>query len=341
MDKTRRVTRKEVAERAGVSMAVVSYVVNNGPRPVAAETQAKVEKVIEELGYYPNELARSLSRKRSATIGLIIPNLTNPVYAEIAESLEKTCTTEGYTLMLNGTGRDSAKEQKLAETLRSKQVDGVVIIPSQASEAVFALFQQANIPIVVLEHDLPNTHCIAIDDRQGGRLATQHLLSLGHQRIAIIKRERHNALSYLREVGCREMLAEAGISLDPPLVVESKAGQAAGYAAMQQLLALPDRPTAVFIHNDVLAMGAMRAIFDAGLTVPTDISMVGYDDTIITTFLDPPLTTVKFPATEMGCRAGKIILELIQKPDSIPAKTITLPVKLVVRGSTAPPKKLS
>lgn len=337
MGQPRPVTRKEVAERAGVSVAVVSYVVNNGPRPVSPETQAKVEQAIKELGYYPNELARSLSRKQTSTIGLIIPNLTNPVYAEIAENLEKICTAEGYTLMLSGTGRDPVKEQKLAEALRSKQVDGVVIIPSQASQNIFAPFQQAHIPTVVLEHDLPDTHCIAIDDRQGGRLATQHLLSLGHRRIAMIKRKTHSTLSYLREVGYRETLEESGIPLDPALIVESRAGHAAGYVAMQQLLALPDPPTAVFTHNDVLATGGMRAIFDAGLAVPTDISVVGYDDTIITSFLNPPLTTVKFPVREMGCRAGKIILELIQEPNSLPAETITLPVELVVRGSTAPP----
>lgn len=335
------VTRKEVAERAGVSVAVVSYVVNNGPRPVSPETQAKVNKAIEELGYYPNELARSLSRKQTATIGLIIPSLTNPVYAEIADSLEKVCAAEGYIVMLCGTGRDPAKERKLAETLRAKQVDGVVVIPSQTPQAVISPLQQAHIPTVVLEHDLPNTHCIAIDDRQGGRLATQHLLSLGHRRIGKIKREPYSALSYLRFAGYRETLDEAGIPFDPALVVESKAGQSAGYASMQKLLALPNPPTAVFTHNDVLAMGAIRAIYDAGLSVPHDISVVGYDDTISAAYLNPRLTTVKFPVAEMGCRAGQMILELAQKKGSLPARTIMLPVELMVRGSTAPLKKSS
>ena len=335
------VTRKDVAERAGVSVAVVSYVINDGPRPVSPETQARVKQAIEELGYYPNELARSLSRKQTATIGLIIPSLTNPVYAEIAESLERVCSAEGYIVMLCGTGRDADKELKLAETLRAKQVDGVVIIPSQAPQAILAPLQQAHIPTVVLEHDLPGTHCIAIDDRQGGRLATQHLLSLGHHRIGLIKREHYSALSYLRAVGYGEILAEAGIPLDPALVIESKAGQAAGYQSMQQLLALPNPPTAVFTHNDVLAMGAMRAISAAGLTVPDDISVVGYDDTINTSYLTPPLTTVKFPVADMGRLAGQTILKLAQKDGSLPAHTVTLPVELIVRASTAPPPNQS
>lgn len=339
MPERKPVTAKDVAKRAGVSVAVVSYVINDGPRSVSPETQAKVEKVIKELGYFPNELARSLTRKQTATIGLMIPNLKNPVYPEIVESLENVCTAAGYTVMLTGTDRDPAKEQKLAETLRSKQVDGVVILPSQEPYPCLRIFQQVNIPMVVLEHDLAGTHCIVLDDRQGGRLAIQHLLSLGHRRIALIEREKLSPHGYLRGVGCREMLQESGIPLDPALVVKSKAGQAGGYAAMQQLLALPNPPTAVFTHNDMLAVGAIHAIFNAGLTVPADISVVGHDDTTIINYLNPPLTTVKFPFTEMGHRAGQIILELVQQPDSLPAQTITLPVELVVRASTAPPKK--
>jgi DNA-binding LacI/PurR family transcriptional regulator len=337
MTERKPVTRKEVAERAGVSVAVVSYVVNDGPRPVAPETQAKVRQAIKELGYYPNELARSLSRKQTATIGLIIPSLVNPIYAEIAESLEKACVLEGYLVILGGTGRDSRKEVEFAKLLRAKQVDGVVVLPSESPQAILEPLQQAGIPIVVLEHDLPHTHCIAIDDLQGTRLAMDHLLSLGHRRIGMIKRQPTSALSNLRFVGYRDILLEAGLSFEPALVIESKAGQAAGYASMQQLLALPNPPTAVFIHNDVLAIGAMRAIHDAGLVVPDDISIVGYDDTSNSRYLNPPLTTVKFPVVEMGRRAGEIILELAQNEGNLPPQTIMLPVELVVRASTAPP----
>ncbi len=339
--KTDRVTRKDVAQLAGVSVAVVSYVLNNGPRPVSPATQSRVEAAIAELGYYPNELARSLRRKQTAIIGLIIPNLSNPVFAEIANSLEKVCTAEGYMVMLCGTGRDPDIEKKLAETLRAKQVDGVVVIPSLSPQEILTPLQQAHIPTVVLEHDLPGIHCIAVDDRQGGWLATQHLLSLGHRRIGIIKREPYTALSVLRFVGYREALKNTGIPFDPALVIESKAGHAAGYDAMQRLLTLPDPPTGVFTHNDVLAMGAMRAIYDAGLRVPEDVSVVGYDDTVSTSYLNPRLTTVKSPTAEMGCLAGKIILELAQKEGDLSPQTITLPVKLVVRASTAPPTKKS
>jgi DNA-binding LacI/PurR family transcriptional regulator len=303
---------------------------------VSAKTRAKVQKAIEELGYYPNELARSLSRRKSATIGLITPSLTNPVYAEIAASLESVCSTEGYLVLLCATGRDRRKEREFARILRSKQADGVVMIPTGSTKKALKPLRQALIPTVVLEHDHPDTHCIVIDDLRGGRLATQYLLELGHRRIGLIKREPSSALSYLRAVGYRKALEEAGIDPDPTLVIESKAGLAGGYASMQQMLALPNPPTAVFTHNDVLATGAMRAVQDAGLVVPDDISVVGYDDTASSAYLNPPLTTVKFPVAEMGRRAGQIILELARQEGDVPAQTLTLPVELIVRASTAP-----
>jgi LacI family transcriptional regulator len=331
-----RVTREDVAKRAGVSVAVVSYVVNNGPRPVAVATRAKVEQAIAELGYYPNELARSLRLQQSSTIGLLIPNVTNPVYAEIARSMEGVCIGEGYLVLLCNSGRDPLQEQKCVHLLRAKQVDGVVMIPNQEPWELIRPLQQAGIPIVVLEHDLAGVPCIALDDLQGGRLGAQHLLSLGHRRIGFIKRTPSSATSAQRSVGYRQALEAAGIPFDPALVVESEAGQAGGYQAMQQLLALPEPPTAVFTHNDVLASGVMHAIRQAGLSIPGDISVVGYDDIVSSAYLVPPLTTVKFPKEEMGRRAAEIILQLAQH-QQLSVQTIILPAELVVRASTAPP----
>ncbi len=333
----KRITRKEVAERAGVSVAVVSYVMNDGPRPVSPETRARVEKAIEELGYYPNELARSLRLQQTSTIGLIIPNLTNAVYAEIARSMEGVCTHEGYLVLLGDSGRDPVWEKKLVHMLRAKQVDGVVMIPSHNPLELVQPLQQARIPAVILEHDLPGQYCIAVDDLRGGWLGTQHLLSLGHRRIGLIRRTPSSATSSQRFTGYRQALEAAGLAFDPRLVVECGPGQEAGYQAMRQLLALSEPPTAVFTHNDVLALGAMHAIRSAGLEIPGDISVVGYDDTTSSAYLGPPLTTVKFPTDEMGRRAAEMILRLAQHKDELPPRTLTLPVKLMVRASTGPP----
>ncbi|HMN26619.1 MAG TPA: LacI family DNA-binding transcriptional regulator, partial [Caldilineaceae bacterium] len=312
-------------------------VLNNGPRSVASTTRARVEAAVAELGYYPNELARSLRLRQSSTIGLIIPSTTNPVYAEIARDLENVCTQAGFLVLLCNSERKHEREEKFVHMLRAKHVDGVVITPHCEPLTLLEPLRQARIPVVVLEHDLPGFHCIAVDERQGGRLGAQHLIDHGHRRIGLIRRQPTSALSTHRLTGYQHALAAAGIPFDPALVVECGAGQAAGAKAMQQLLALADPPSAVFAHNDVLAMGAIHAVYAAGLSIPADISLVGYDDVTSAAYLVPALTTVRFPKAEMGVLAGRTILQLVQGKEELPAKTVTLPVELVVRASTAPP----
>lgn len=336
----KRVTHKDVAERAGVSVATVSYVLNNGPRPVAPETRLKVEEAIAELGYYPNELARSLRLQQSSTIGLILPNVMNPVFAEIAHQLESICTQEGFLVLLCNSDRQHDREERFIQMLRAKQVDGVVITPHSEPLLLIKPLIQARIPVVVLEHDLPGVHCIAMDEMQGGRMATLHLIGLGHRRIALIKRTPNSALSTQRSVGYQQALAAAGIPYEPRLVLECAAGQTAGAQAMQQLLTLPDPPTAVLTHNDVLAMGALHAIHSAGLAIPDDISVVGYDDITSAAYFSPPLTTVRSPKAEMGVLAGRMILQLVRRTAEQPPQTRILPVELIVRASTAPPTSL-
>ena len=333
----KRVTHKDVAELAGVSVATVSYVLNNGPRPVSPEARVKVEEAVAELGYYPNELARSLRLQQSSTIGIIIPNITNPVFAEIAHNLEGVCAQEGFLVLLCNSERQHEREERFVHMLRAKQVDGVVITPHCEPMALIAPLRQARIPVVVLEHDLPGVHCIAIDERIGGRIATQHLIDLGHRRIAFIKREQTSALSTERLTGYQEALTAASIAFDPQLIIECAAGQVAGAQAMQRLLTLAEPPTAVFTHNDVLAMGALHAIHSAGLSVPHHISVVGYDDIASAAYFTPSLTTVCSPKAEMGVLAARTLLQLIQQPDALPPQTVTLPVQLMVRASTAPP----
>ena len=336
----KRVTHKDVAERAGVSVATVSYVINKGPRPVSVEARERVEEAIAALGYYPNELARSLRIQQTSTVGLVIPNSANPFYAEIARELERACTQEGVLVLLCNSEREPDRERRFIQMLRAKQVDGAVITPHSDAIALLEPLLAARIPVVVLEHSIPGLHCIAIDDLEGGRLATHHLVSLGHRRIALIRRRQTTALSMLRHEGYRQVLAEAGIAYDPTLVVKSGPLQGDGYAAMQQLLTITPRPTAVFTHNDIIAMGAIRAIYDAGLDVPGDISIVGYDDITSAAYLAPALTTIRSPKIEMGKLAGQTILRLAQGDMTIPPQTVTLPVELIVRASTAPPRAL-
>jgi DNA-binding LacI/PurR family transcriptional regulator len=261
----------------------------------------------------------------------------NPVFAEIAHEMESACRKEGFLLLLCNSDREHAREEHFVQMLRAKQVDGVVITPHDDPVNLIQPLVQARIPVVVLEHDLPDVQCIAIDELQGGRIATEYLIELGHRRIALLKRTPSSALSRERFMGYQQALATAGIPYDPQLVLECAAGQRAGAQAMQQVLALAEPPTAVFTHNDVLAMGALHAIRQAGLTVPGDISIVGYDDITSAAYFSPPLTTVRTPKAELGALAGRTILELVRQKNALPTQTVTLPVELVVRASTAPP----
>lgn len=343
MTKRKRITRKDVAKRAGVSVAVVSYVVNDGPRPVTPETRAKVEKAIEELGYYPNELARGLRLQQSSTIGLITPDFTNPVYGEIAEGIQEVCLPIGYLMLFVYSGNNPEREKELLLMFRAKHVDGVIMQPvtSDPLEALKPL-RKAKIPVVLLQHDCPGVPCVVLTDVQGGQLATQHLLGWGHQRIGLIKgRLPSAARAEERLIGYRQMLVAAGIVPDPALVIESDVTQNAGYLAMQQLLALPEPPTAVFCHNDVLALGAMHAIQAAGLSIPGDISVVGYDDTAGSAHLAPPLTTIRFSRKEKGRQAATMLFQAIEQDEEYVPYTVEIPVKLVERASTGPPPQAS
>jgi LacI family transcriptional regulator len=337
----KRVTHRDVAERAGVSVATVSYVINNGPRPVSIHARRRVEAAVSELGYVPNDLARSLRLQQTSLVGLIIPSLANPVYGEIARELERVCTQQGMLVVLCNSDRAEDRERRFVRILRSKQVDGVVITPHSEALPLLEPLLAAHIPVVVLEHSLPGVHCIVLDEIEGGRLATQHLIDLGHRRIGLIRRQPTSAMSWQRHDGYQQALADAGIAYNPALVVLCGSSQAEGYTAMQRLLALSELPTAVFVHNDILAMGAMRAIFDTGLSIPGDVSLVGYDDIASAAYLSPPLTTVRFPKVEMGALAGHTIMRLAQEGGEVQAQTVTLSVELIVRSSTGVPKKVS
>src|SRR5262249_1727422 len=226
-----------VALRAGVSTATISYVINDGPRPVASETRQRVLKAIEELGYYPNELARSLKISQTSTIGLVIPDLTNPFYADLARAMESITFSQGYVMVVCNSNREADKELRFAEMLRAKQVDGVVFLPdSDSMDAIFTLIK-ANIPVVVLEHqDIPGLYGVAIDDFRGGLSATEHLRNLGHRRIAFLRQRTSHTTSQRRLEGYIKALQTANVEIDKSLIRDCEATPMSGAEAMQNLL---------------------------------------------------------------------------------------------------------
>jgi LacI family transcriptional regulator len=324
--------------RAGVPPSTVSYVINNGPRPVSVAARERVLEAIADLGYQPSEVARSLRTRRTMTIGLVIPDTANPFYGEVARAVEEVSFKQGYTVVLGHSSHLPERELRYAQVLRSKQVDGVIFHPETPDLAPIHFLERAGIATVILERSVPGYHCLVADDYCGGYIATRHLLDLGHRKIGCFIRAGDPTSSVARVEGYRAALAETGIQPDESFIVESEFGYAAGEAAARRLLKFPERPTAIITHNDIIAIGAMKAFAEAGLSVPGDVSLVGFDDIALASYVQPPLTTVFYPKQQMGRAAAELLLEMLTRGEVSPPKVTTLAVRLIVRGSTAPPR---
>ena len=333
-----RVTRNDVARRAGVAPSTVSYVINNGPRPVSLEARERVLKAIDDLGYHPSDVARSLRTRRTLTIGLVIPDITNPFYGEMVQAVEEVSLQHGYTVILGHSSHLPERELRYAQVLRSKQVDGVIFLPVTPDLEPVEALTRAGIEVVVLERDVPGYACIVADEHNGGGLATRHLLDLGHRKIGCIVLAGDSTSSAARAEGYRSALQQAGLSPKEGWIVESEYGYVAGETAAHELLKLPERPTAVVAHNDLIAIGAMKAFKEAGLRVPENISVVGFDDIAAASYVQPSLTTIAYPKRQMGRAGIETLLGLLRSEEEMPAGTLKLPVELIVRASTGPAK---
>src|SRR5215207_7408639 len=329
-----RVTRDDVARHAQVSTAVVSYVINNGPRAVAPETRRRVEAAIAALGYFPNTIARSLRSDQSNMIGLVLPSLTEPECAEIASDLQSICHDEGYLVVLCASARDMTSEERAISMLRSHQVDGVVILPTQDSPALLRALLFAGVPTVVIDRYLPNAHSITVDDIAGGRMGTEHLLALGHRRIGLLIQDVERTTGSERLLGYSQALASHQIAHDDRLM-RSAITAADAYDAMWQLLRLAQPPTATLADTYGIALGVMRAIHAAGLRIPDDISVVGYGASSLSATFAPPLTTVQCAPCTLGQVAAQTVLRLATHHDHDSASASILPVALMLRASTA------
>jgi LacI family transcriptional regulator, galactose operon repressor len=336
----RRSTRADVARRARVSVATVSYVINAGPRPVSEATRTRVLRAIRQLDYRPSEIARSLRLQRTRTIGLILPDTANPFFAAVAKGVEDAGFAAGYSVLLGHSGYDVSRERAYAEVMISKQVDGVIYIQATTDASTAQSLLQHRIPTVAVDREVVEVEidCVVADNFGGSKAATEHLVKLGHRRIAFIVRSAglSNARERLR--GYQAALAEAGLEPNPGYLKLGGVGYDDGRRAMEQLLGLDPPPTAVLAFPDIVAVGAIRAVLDAGLRVPGDVSVVGFDDIPSSGFMVPALTTVAMPTWEMGQRAAGVLLARIAGagPGAAPQR-IVLPTVLMIRESTGPP----
>ena len=339
MASNRHVTIQQVADKAGVSIQTVSRVLNNRP-DVSLETRQRVQQIIAELGYQPYAIARGLATKRTFTLGLIASDFSDYWFAQVAMGAEAEAHKHGYFFMLGSTENSSQDEPKFLRLLTERHVEGILFIRANRPIDLDHLreVQKSGTPVVSTGFYLrdPELSFVEVDNLDGGLKATQHLISLGHRKIAMITGPSDLNSVINRSGGYRQALQTAGITSDPNLIVQAQNWwHRSGYAAMKELLSRKLPFTAVFAHNDRLAKGAISALNEAGLKVPQDVSIIGYDDIPEAEFGDPPLTTIRQPMQEVGKAAASLLIKLIEDPDASPQQ-ILFDTELIRRSSCAP-----
>jgi len=332
------VTRDDVARLAGVSTATVSYVINNGPRPVSEETRSKVLQAIKQLGYQPNVMAQNLRRQRPNAVGLVFTtierHLTHPYFVDLLTSVGEVCAKHGLDMLLSPC-TDRTLEQSIYDRLvKGQRVAGVIVTGVRHNDSRIAYLSAEEFPFVVLgrpEHDEDLAY-IDVDGTRGVDEAVQHLIDLGWRRIACIGLAAELLCADDRLAGYRRALERNGLTYDPALVTNMHTTEAAGHQAMTRFLALDEPPDAVLACSDELALGAMNAAQEQGLVVGQDIGVIGFDNIPSAAYCQPPLTTIRQPIYEIGTRLSRMLIQIIegQEPDE---RQVVLPPALVVRES--------
>jgi LacI family transcriptional regulator len=329
-------TMKQVAEQAGVSTTTVSHVINN-TRVVSEDVRARVLAVIGQLRYVPSAVARSLKNDRTHTIGMMVPNNSNPYFAEVIRGIEDAAFKLGYNIILCNSYDDPGKQVAYIRVLMEKRIDGLILVSSGTDAELARFLADDQIPVVLVDREISGVAAdfIESDHEQGGYLGTRYLLELGHRAIACVSGPQELLTSRERVAGYQRALQEAGVALQAEWLVYSDFTSAGGHAAFGQLLALPRRPSAVFAGNDLMAIGGICAASEAGVQIPGQLSVVGYDDIALAAYSNPPLTSIGQPKQEMGALTARILLERMRDP-SLPCRRELLQPTLVVRKSTAP-----
>jgi LacI family transcriptional regulator/LacI family repressor for deo operon, udp, cdd, tsx, nupC, and nupG len=327
------VSIKDIARAAKVSHSTVSRALRNSPL-VNAETRALVHKIAAQQGYTVSAAARSLVTRRTNTIGVVVTSIANPFAGEIVAGIEEAALAREYSVLLATSGLDPAREMRAVQGLHEQRVDGILVNSSRVGRLYLPLLTEWNVPIVLINNEQPGefSHSVSIDNLRAGRDATRHLVELGHRRIGYLGNQFGLQADTDRFGGYRQVVEEANIGFQPELVVHGDGLPEGGMRAAERLLSLPERPTAIFCFNDMQAFGVLRAAREHGLRVPDDLSVVGLDDLYLSSFTDPPLTTVQQPKRLMGRMATEILLDMLA--NGKPRSHVTLQGELVVRGST-------
>ncbi|MBC7227834.1 MAG: LacI family DNA-binding transcriptional regulator [Thermoflexales bacterium] len=340
MPKGNSVTIREVARRAGVSIATVSYVLNESA-PISEETRARVLAAAAELGYRPSALARSLRARQSHTIGYswhhVPRDRWHPILDPFLYSMAQAAEAEGYHILTFAQPADGDPWRPYQELMLTGRVDGFILSETNRDDPRIRYLLDHDFPFVAFgraneEWDFPY---VDVDNAAGTRMAVEHLVKLGHRRIAVIAWPEDSLTGSYRLQGYLEGMAAAGLPVDPAWIVRTEHSEAAGRQAMGALLALPPdrRPTAVVTMSDLMAIGAMNGLYEAGLQPGRDVSVVGFDDVPMAQYLRPPLTTVRQPVAEVGAKVVEMLLKII-RGEPLPERKVLLPPRLIVRESS-------
>lgn len=328
------VTRHDVAVEAGTSDAVVSYVLNNGPRGVAPATRARVEAAMAKLDYRPNSLARSLASRKTLTLGFVLPDISNPYFSEVARDLENAAYDAGYTMLFGNAMDDPAREVDYLRALIDRQVDGLVVIPVGSADGWVADVLSAQVPTVVLDRatSAPGLSSVTVDNEAGAHAATAHLIGHGHTRIGLVAGPDSLEPSAGRSRGWARALTEAGQDESLSARAAVGFGRMQAYVAALDLLRSEPRPTAVFVASDEQAAGVYRAAAELGLRIPDDLAIASFDGIEPSGFTVPSLTTVQQPIGDAAAVAIRLLLERIADPSLSPSQVV-LETSLTIRRS--------
>ncbi len=338
------ITIKDIARAAGVSHATVSRALNDHPA-LSDKTIQKIKRLAAKMGYVPNASARGLKTRRSRVLGVVVSHIDDPFWSEVLQGIDAVLHPAGYSLFVAATHRDAQREKEIVQTMVQRGVEGVILCAPQFSAAQSRILQSYGLATAIVNNEgaAEARYLVYNDDAQGIRLLTQHLIDLGHTRIAFLGNQVGGRTTVEREAGFRQTMRRAGLRVPSRFVQLAPEGTpAGGRLGAAKILKLAARPTAIICYNDNMAIGVYAALFEAGLSVPRDVSVAGFDDIAIAPFLLPPLTTMRQFKRSLGAEAAALMLRILEARSvagELPGpEKRCLQGELVVRASTAPPK---
>ena len=329
-----RVTIRDVAAHVGVSYQTISRVINNSDC-VSPKTRAKVQAAIEELGYQPNRLARSLVTQKTRTIGLVVADITNPFFFEVARGVQDEALEQDYNVFVCNTDDNPKGERDILSLLASQEVDGVILSTASSSDEELLSFVKNYKPLVVINREInhPKTSLVNVDIFEGAKMAIEHLLGRGHTKIGILSHQGHDPVQVRRVKGYRQTLLAHGITPKEDWLVLTTPNLVGGYEATQELLKEHPEITAIFAYNDLMAIGALRGCHDMDVRVPEDCAIMGFDDIKFSAMTNPSLSTIRYNKYAIGQKAMSRLLEMLEEPNAT-FPPIHFNVNLVIREST-------